>query len=359
MISFFTVSAIFGYLIIFKKRAVNLTYTQWIAVFLSIVVFIIIPLLDRNRFSSYATLICFLLVCVLKESEKNYTILYITNFLSAIIIFSLPLWLFHTFISQLPLYNVIDLTAGKGALQDVLMKNYFFFVTDYDFDYQRFYSVFDEPGVLGTLASFVLFANKYNFNKKPLIFILIGGIFTYSLAFYILTIAGFCFSFMKVKQSDLPRISIIIIIISLLVFTIKDSDMFEGLISDRFKSIDQQVHLRTHDQLNIFFDTFISSIDAVYGKGTSFISTSNLITGSSYKLFIIEYGMLGVVALLMLYYSLIRSNRVYSYFLLIFFILSFMQRPGAFSSWQLIMFTCSLSYLNSKHKQKVIKRKIQ
>ncbi len=57
------------------------------------------------------------------------------------------------------------------------MNNYLLFVTMATANTFRFYSMFDEPGVLGTLSAFVLFANKYDFKRKSNLIILIGAFF--------------------------------------------------------------------------------------------------------------------------------------------------------------------------------------
>ena len=52
----------------------------------------------------------------------------------------------------------------------------------------RFHALFDEPGVIGSLAGLVLWVNGFNLKKWYNIVLFISGIFSFSLFFYLLTI---------------------------------------------------------------------------------------------------------------------------------------------------------------------------
>lgn len=341
-ISFILTPLIFGYLIIIKNRKFIFTPTQWITIFLSTSVFIIFPLLtNQTSFSSYVTIISFLIACILTESEKIYTVKYVTFLLAIIIIISFPFWFFHAFIAPLPTYNEIDLTSMKGG--DAIMKNHLFFVTFDNYAYERFYSMFDEPGVLGTFAAFVLFANQYNFKKKYLMVILIGGIFTYSLAFYVLTLCGYFFHLFKSKRNNFYSNILLVLFLCLIIFFIKDDDSFQNILVERLINIDDRVENRSAEVTG--FDNY-SFIDSMFGKGHSFIS-KNYIVGTSYKVFFLVHGILGAISLFIIYFSLIRHKLIYLYFLLILFFISFMQRPEAFTAWQILLYASSLSYIKS------------
>src|SRR5690606_28258663 len=109
-------------------------------------------------------------------------------------------WLIHTFAFPLPMWGgTIQYYESKGM--DNILENYILFIQVQHEFVVRFYSIFDEPGTLGTLSAFVLYGNRYMFRRKENLIILIGGILTFSLAFYILLIAGlFIQNIRNIKQ---------------------------------------------------------------------------------------------------------------------------------------------------------------
>jgi hypothetical protein len=233
-----------------------------------------------------------------------------------------------------------------------IMENHFFFVKYPDVNFDRFYSVFDEPGVLGTLSAFVLFANQYNVKKKRVAIILIGSLFTYSLAFYVLTFIGYLFFlFFKKKKTGILSFVILVSVLGM-VYVSNNKDIYQNPLLHRFQNLDQQLDKRSSINLQNYFSDFIKSRDAFFGKGFSFISESNMFSGASYIFFIIEYGIIGAICLLLIYLSFIRKGNRFSYFLLFFFFLSFLQRPGAFTAWQILLFICCIAAIDKNLNRK-------
>lgn len=319
---------------------------------MSIFVFCIFPIFNNIRLSSYFILFTYWIACSLSESEGAVTLRIITRFLAIVIAVSLPVWLLNVSLDLYQPIDSIDLSDVKGG--QCIMNNYILYVTNADAGYFRFYSMFDEPGVLGTLSSFVLFGNRYNFKKWDNVVILIGGIFTYSLAFYVLTLLGYLYY----SIHSIKRLLISILLCPLILFIVfqllKDDLAFQYAIVDRFSDFGvENLDNRTGTGINTFFDHFILSSDAFWGMGTGYLQANGLQDGNSYKMFIIEYGLLGMVLLLLMYKSLIKKCDKSALVFYILFFLSFTQRPFAFTSWQLLLFTCVISSL-SLYKRKLI-----
>ena len=196
---FWYTGAIFSFLFItilflffIYKQRFKVTYSKVGYIVLSFFVFIIIPFINGGSISGSSVLYLLLIILLYNsfEEEKTKVLDYLTNILSVIILISLPLWIIHTYVVPFPLYNQLDLSAFKGN-DFTVMNNYIFFVTpEQGLSRYRFYSVFDEPGVLGTLSSFVLFGNRYNFRSKKNIIIFVGALMTFSFAFILLTLLG-------------------------------------------------------------------------------------------------------------------------------------------------------------------------
>lgn len=345
LFSYFFVGILF--LIVLKRiKTKKITVPIFIIWILSCFTFVIMPSFSYLRISSIFIFITYVSTFYLTNIEKYKVIGFVTRFLSIIILISLPAWFFHSHVMQLPLYDTIDLTDMKGA--PTIMNNYLFFVTNSSvLEMNRFYSIFDEPGVLGTLSAFILFINKYNFKKIENIIILIGSIFTYSLAFYILFLVGyFSLLFFKDKKSFFIY-SLALTFISLLVFYIlKEDQTFQNVIIGRFSDLgERSIDRRNGEYVNLFYNNFISSSNAFWGMGYPFIKNNLYDLGNSYKLFIIEYGLWGIIILLLIYLSMTYRKSVESYILLLLFMLSFLQRIHAFTSWQILIFACGVSAL--------------
>ena len=306
------------------------------------------------RFSSIVTILIFILLFVISEKEKIAALKLITTLLSIIIGVSLVAWLFHNNVSQLPMYGFLNYGIGKGDEGNTVLKNYILFIEVASDTSNRFYSIFDEPGVLGTLAGFVLFANKYNFRNKLNIIIFIGGLFTFSLAFIGITILGVLLNNLKSKVAIIKGILALVFLLSISFFVLKNNETFQMAVVNRIINIDESgIDSRTSDHLNRFFNDFILSSDLILGKGTSFFKENvAFLSGQGYKLFIIEYGLIGFCLILLMYLTMAKKYSKVGYLCLSVFFLSFLQRPALFTAWQVVLFSLSvvnLYYLNNKN----------
>jgi hypothetical protein len=262
---------------------------------------------------------------------------------------SFPLWAIHMTVFQLPLFNTIDISAMKSdSLVDAntVMNNFFFFVTNPGVDFFRFYSVFDEPGVLGTLCAFILYANKYDFRKILNWFILLGGVFSFSLVFYILLFIGYIFNQVFInKRIGLSTIVFVVLVIVAYHY-LSELEVFQHVIVDRIAR-GGGMEDRSRVDVNIFFSNYIKSFSAIWGLGSNRLEEL-YISDTTYKGFLLEYGIVGLVVILITYVSLIKKYTKRTLFLLAIFFLSFIQRNAIFTSWEIFLFTISSNYLAQK-----------
>lgn len=98
--------------------------------------------------------------------------------------------------------------------------------------FPRFYGYFDEPGFLGNIAMVLLFINKFNLKKWYNIVILLAGLLSFSLVFYI-AIALYLLLFVKMKYK------ILICLLALIIVPIayNNQDLYE-LLFRRFEITD-------------------------------------------------------------------------------------------------------------------------
>jgi hypothetical protein len=191
----------------------------------------------------------------------------------------------------------------------------------------RFCSVFDEPGTVGSFSAMLLFSDKYNLNKKQNWIFLISGIASFSFFFYISSLI-----YLIYLQKNKVRIIIITVFGAFYYFT-KNIFIIRYLIWERFMIEDGKVSgdNRATERLDDVFEGFWDSGDVLWGYGARFSELNDLQDSSSYKLLIIDQGMV-FFTLLCLSFILLAiftiRNTKYSIGYILLFLGMMYQRPG-------------------------------
>lgn len=281
----------------------------------------------------------------------------ITNTFSAVLLVTFFFWVLWQIGVPLP---STPMTYGdwKGDGGTIQLENFYFFIAESESLLNRFYSIFDEPGVVGTLAAFMLCGLRFDFTLKRTWIVLIGGLASWSLAFSVLSIIGIMI-FKKGGKLKLVLAGVLTLIIAAIIFLFGDllpSDDSAGLILlYRIANFSEYgVSSRTDDSLNIYFWEFANSLKVLFGEGTNFFQErSELLSGQGAIFYLLEYGVMGMVFLLLTYIAFIRSQvgvRLHGFFLLGIFLLSFLQRPHMMTPWQIVLFWSILCYWSEEKK---------
>ena len=309
--------------------------------------FVLFKGVSEFRFSSVIFFITYMCLFFINDDEKIYAFDLLSKIFGIVVSVSLFFWIINNFIFQLPYVfklNYSDL-LGKGG--NLIFNNYIVFIQS-DSDFLRFYGVFDEPGVLGTLSAFVLYGQGYNFKKSTNLFILLGGVFTFSLAFYVITILGFLIYLIKNRKLEY----FFMLFLSFFGFLgLSLIESFRVIVIDRFLSLDDSANGRSNILLDQYYEEFLKSNKLLFGDDLNFFSNNlNLLEGQTYKFFVIEYGLVGVVLLLLIYISLFNMKKInlLNFAIFAIFVLSFLQRPFMFTPWQIILFSIILAKLNRR-----------
>lgn len=281
----------------------------------------------------------YVVACKLRPQEATNVIYLLTKYISISILISLPFWLIHQYVHPLPLYQYIDVSSFKGG-NDILYENYFFFIAKENFEAMRFYSLFDEPGTLGTLSAFILWANNYDFKKKDNVIILIGAFFTFSMAFYIITIIGFILNSNASLKKKLFTLCIIVIVLLFLTRILSNNLAFNNSVVYRFTNFSEtSVDSRNDDAVNSLWNSFIYSHKIFLGYGAGSLKTLGL-TPTSYKWFVLQYGLVGTILILISYIKMTRCRKLYMYLTLLIFVISSLQRPQLLTAQNFVLFAC-------------------
>lgn len=179
-------------------------------------------------------------------------------------------------------YNVI---APYELGKTYNYQQFLFFVTSYSpFGLSRFYSYYDEPGVLGTITAMILISKQYNLRSRQNIIIFVAGILTFSFYFYVISLLAFLFS----KKHKYLWAGLVLI----LVFGVTKIDFFEPLVN-RFIIEDGKFagDNRTNEDYDIWFSNYLQTDRVWYGYGKNYAQDLNK-GGTSYKDIIVNFGLL-------------------------------------------------------------------
>lgn len=220
--------------------------------------------------------------------------------------------------------------------------NYYFFLEgkmyeSEDAGIMRFSSVFLEPGHLSMICSLLLFANKYDFKKNPLLWIPLACIVvSFSLVGYIIVIL----SIMMLKiRNAVNMIAIATLFGGTYVFATEiwnggDNPIniliFERLEFDKDKGISG--NNRTVKATNIYFRQCVKNGEIWTGVYNQQDGTDK-VKGAGYKIFMLKYGIIGTIFVALIYLMLIpkHANKRFAYSFFVIIVLLFMQR--AYPSW--------------------------
>ena len=150
----------------------------------------------------------------------------------------------------------------------------------------RFYGIFDEPGVVGTMAGVLLLIERFNLKRWYNIVLLLSGIFSFSLTFYFIAILYLLFALpFKMKL-------ILFLVIAALGIALYSNETVYELLFRRVEFNDGRMvgYNRTTKDFDIYFDSFIHSSDIWFGRGAG-VSSRVDDGGASYRHLIVDYGI--------------------------------------------------------------------
>ena len=240
------------------------------------------------------------------------------------------------------------LKSARGLYYD---KYFFGLILKTPYQSDRFCGIFDEPGVVGTLAA-IFFAGGYKkMNKVWLILLLIEGFFSLSLAFYFLLMI---FVIIRAICDGLAKFAICgIVLIMLLTFflNIKTDNEFITNIQNRMDLSSSFIFIdnRTSDAYEDEFNSFLQGDknELFFGRGSGAAESNYLMSSSwSYKNIIYDYGMIGFCLLIIfvvmcfVYGGIGKSSACF----FVVFLISIYQRPDIFNVEYISILICGIAY---------------
>lgn len=267
-------------------------------------------------------------------------------------------------------YSVLDHPTNKTYNG---FANFYFFILPirfYSLDFLRFSSVFTEPGHLGMMCALYLYVNEYEVKKWYNMVMLIALLLSFSFAAYVLLLLGWMiYIWCKRKNIKSAIISVLVVLFCSCSLELYTSDNFSSgivstLILNRMEYDEERGisgNNRNDEKFMAYYESFSNTEDYFFGIGKEkysllFDSTQN----SSYKTFILQYGIIGTGIFISIFLSLIccRPSRM-AWGLFLLFLLSFLQRPYWYWSAQSFMFIVSVAIFYYERSMKMNKASLR
>lgn len=305
-----------------------------------------------------------IVILTLDLNEKKYVFNQFLNLYCVTVFVSLIFYLLFIFGVPLP-HGILYHPSFDGY---AYFDNYHFFIFVYDprsAIFPRFQSVFTEPGHVGMYSAFFLFANKYKRHDKRTWILIASLIFSLSLAAYVLFVIGvliFCFmkSNNKVKISLVLTFFVICSFFATKVYYEKYPDaVFSKWVLGRVFD-DEKSNVKISDSLSgrssdVFKKEYAlqkeNPVDYIFGKGARYFGEHIGAGTASAEVFIFQNGLLGVFVLSLFYlYYLTANYSSVGLGFLVFYFLSFLQRPVALSFYQLLLYIVVIPIFNTEYR---------
>lgn len=213
----------------------------------------------------------------------------------------------------------------------------------------RFQSVFLEPGYLGTLMAFMLYANKYEFNRWYTKVYLVALLFSFSLAGYVISAVGYII-YMKSQGNSIMRFLPIALILCVIFYGAQ-------FYNDGHNSVNELIVQRLqYDQErgiagnNRFTENTQNTFEYYMSKGELWIGKANTleqtdIAGAGYMRFFITNGILSALFYFLFYVVMAgySKNKKFGYGFVVLVVLTFLQAAYPVSFSWLIPYVIALN----------------
>lgn len=324
-------------------------WTKWILLSIAFAYIWASVFVDKTNIITIVNFLAFAFIPTLKKEIVHETYKTFYKIVAIFLAMSIVNYLLHICGIDINGKNISPL----NDLKRITYTMYPFLVVPSDAS-ARFFSIYDEPGVVGTICAMIIVSEKLNFHKKINIIFLIAGLLSMSMFFYVGLIMG-----VIIFTSNKRRIWYALAFIVFFILTYNNSVMYDTLWS-RFEYDSSSGRLagdnRTGGKVGDYFDSIVGTPIFFLGHGSEFVEQ---FTGeASLKLVIIKYGFIFAFFNLLGYVILslreIKNKKEWVYFILFFFVTIY-QRPGFINTASIFLYTMLIySYASNVNQNNVI-----
>ena len=316
-----------------KQKTIRMTQRFYILIALCVLYCFVISR-SVNLLSAIAKMMEYLIAVILLFLDRRYQrylLTWITKTMSFIIGISILIYILLFFVS-LPAFGTFIAANDFYAP----FNNYIFFLQSTNIvDVFRFNGPFLEPGHLGIVSTFLLYANKFRFREQPYLWILLAAvIISFSLSGWMLTLIGFLF----VRVHDAKTLVISAVCVSamyLFAVNYNEGDNYiNSLVVERME-YDEDKGIKGNNRFSTGADRYYEVLrykgKLAWGVGDSL--TWKDVQGAGYKMYFIHYGYVSAFVVLMMYWFMLPPGKKdkYQYGFLILIVVCFMSR--SYPNW--------------------------
>lgn len=299
---------------------------------------------DAKRFVEYIFrhFICTSLVILLLSEEKASLVKIFINFYAGVLLFSTIIYVLV--ILGMPIYSY-QVSINDPYYSWGFSNSLFLILPITSFPFPRFQSIFLEPGHLGMISSLMLYMIRYNMRSWQGIIIFLSSLLSMSLAAYMLLFLGMVIY--KLSFGNLLKTITFLLMILMtctMAYNFFPNSYFSQAILLRLE-YDEDKGFKGNNRISEDFEyyynnKFYKTEHVLLGIGGDNISTISGEGGnSSYKVFIVQYGILGLVVLSVFFFVIVwYSKSSFVRGLLLLYVASFWQRPYALWEVELFLF---------------------
>lgn len=297
-------------------------------------------------------------VLLLSQCACVHFIRSITKLFGIITIVSLVGWIPFLIGIPLPHEHIIDKEYGYA------FDNYYIFLYGTSFLIPRFCSVFLEPGYYGQLAAMILFANRMKVSNIYTVVILIGVLFSLSLAGYALVALGFIFTYLN--RNHLKIFILLGILSGGFWFGVKSynggDNAINLLILSRMEFEDGKMtgYNRSGEDFDRYMKTtFMHNGLFLFGHGSDFEKMTWDHGVAGYKVYLAQNGYVGLLmAILAYWYILKRLPRAKRMMKLYFLLIMILYWQASYPFWfcYFAIYVTGLAHLRTDNENLIVKK---
>lgn len=222
----------------------------------------------------------------------------------------------------------------------------------------RLCGICNEPGYFGTFCALLLCVDKFNLKKKSNVAILIAGLLTFSAAFVMIVVIYLALDFIVKahKEKDAGRkilryIGVVVMVVLYLAVMPNIETGISGVDAVLHRVTLTSEGLAGDNRTTTEFDGIFESMtpeELLFGKGRGYLAANNVVDNSSYKIYVLEYGIVGSVLVwgILLAAALYKNtkNANVVIFVMVFFA-SIYQRPNVITLPYLMLLLGGIEYI--------------
>ena len=294
-----------------------------------------------------ASLIPISIIILLNDKDQVQCLNFIVKWYAILMI---PCLITYFIVQVSPISRLGQLVVrSKDYVTDAgyLYRDNYLFYCYTDFMGIRFNGPFVEPGHVGMMSAFLLFADGFKLKKKETWILLLSIFFSLSLSGFGFAAIGFLFNAVdKGNKKVIKYLSLFIVLaISVYLFAIYYNDgdnVLNEMIVSRLAYDEEKGFVgnnRTFGQLDLYFLAMFTDRNLLlYGYDADVVEyiLEKDSGGIGFSMWMVQHGLFGTIGAYLFYllYSLYASNKKYAILAFVFFILLFWQRSYPFwMSW--------------------------